>query len=370
MRKMTIAVSLALLAPVPALATDRNCLAEASARLSPGSSLVVVCRNGMVLPARLVEADLAERVLKVTAGEGDSARALAIACADLREIRYQAPGKVKAGWMVLGLLGGGVVGGLLGYAADPPDPGGFVDFGGAPAGVAVGAGIGLLLGAVIPVATPTTRRIMITDDPGPVATPSRPSDAPMNSDNPLPVTTPRSRSGGTSWSGRAPPTCRDFILTETALTLRLRGDLPSTATAVTWDLGYMRNVASHSAVGGSFYLRTHSFEWLTMGFRPRYRHWLSRRVGLDIGPGFVLSTGGDFAGVDRAPQLAFGSINASATLTDGDLVALTAEYDALRFEGRGTKSAWYAGARFGGWLGPVATGALVGVAILAFASDH
>jgi hypothetical protein len=107
-----------------------------------------------------------------------------------------------------------------------------------------------------------------------------------------------------------------------------------------------------------------------MGFRPRYRHWLSRRVGLDIGPGFVLSTGGDFAGVDRAPQLAFGSINASATLTDGDLVALTAEYDALRFEGRGTKSAWYAGARFGGWLGPVATGALVGVAILAFASDH
>lgn len=386
-RATIVTVLLILLAPAASQAATRNCMAEASARLAPGSRLVLVYRDGMVLPARLVAADTTRRALHVTTGEDDSLRALSVTCREISEIRYQAAGQVKVGWMLLGLVGGAVVGGLVGNSVDPPDKGAFLDFGGGPAGAAVGAGVGFLLGTVIPATIPSTRRIPILDEPFPEVSPSVALDGPPATSEPAAAAASMSRPAGTTWRGSAPPGCRDFILTEAGASASLSGDLPDAGTALTWDLGYMRNLGSRSAVGGSFYLRAYSAEWLTVGFRPRYRHWLGRRTALEIGPGLVLSSGGDFGGVNQAPPLAFGSLNTSLALTYGDLVAVTLEFDALRFEDSdtppawsweyyvpgsvegGTHSAWYAGARFGGWLGPVATGALLGVAMIAFASD-
>ena len=386
-RATTVTVLLLLLAPAASQAAPRNCMAEASARLAPGSRLVLVYRDGMVLPARLVAADTARRELHVTTGEGDSLRALAVACREISEIRYQAAGQVKVGWMLLGLVGGAVVGGLVGNSMDPPDKSAFLDFGGGPAGAAVGAGVGFLLGTVIPATIPSTRRIPILDEPPPEVAPPVPLAGPPTPSAPSPVAGSMSPPAGTTWRGSAPPDCRDFFLTEATLSARFDGELPDAGTALTWDLGYMHNLGSASAVGGSFYLRAYSAEWLTVGFRPRYRRWLGRRTALEIGPGLILSTGGDFGGGDQAPPLAFGSLNTSLALTYGDLVAVTLEFDALRYEESdtppawsweypvpgtvegGTHSAWYAGARFGGWLGPVATGALLGVAMIAFASD-
>jgi hypothetical protein len=386
-RATIVTVLLILLAPAARPASARNCMAEASARLAPGSSLVLVYRDGMALPARLVAADTVQRALHVTTGEGDSLRALSVTCRELSEIRYRAAGKVKAGWMVLGIVGGAIIGGLVGNSTDPPDNGDFLDFGGGPTGAAVGAGVGFLLGTVIPASIPSTRRIPILDEPSPEVSPAVALDGSPAAGEPAAAAVSMSRPAGTTWRGSAPPGCRDFILTEAGASVSLSGDLPDAGAALTWDLGYMHNLGSRSAVGGSFYLRAYSFEWFTVGFRPRYRHWLGRRTGLDIGPGLVLSSGGDFGGFDQAPPLAFGSLNASLALTYGDLVAVTLEFDALRFEESstpagwppgyyfpggvegGTHSAWYAGARFGGWLGPVATGALLGVAMIAFASD-
>lgn len=45
-----------------------------------------------------------------------------------------------------GFLLGGLVGAFVGSAVDPPDPGVWMDFGGAPAGLAIGALVGLMLG--------------------------------------------------------------------------------------------------------------------------------------------------------------------------------------------------------------------------------
>jgi hypothetical protein len=45
-----------------------------------------------------------------------------------------------------GFLVGGILGAALGAAVDPPDPHVFMDFGGAPAGLLVGAVLGLLVG--------------------------------------------------------------------------------------------------------------------------------------------------------------------------------------------------------------------------------
>jgi len=162
---------------------------------------------------------------------------------------------------------------------------------------------------------------------------------------------------GLTWRGRPLAETRSFMITEFGVLARI-DDYPyfggDSRTALSFDLGWMKNISESGAVGFSGYALV-SDPTTRLGIRGRYRRWLSRKTSIDISPGILL--GGEDTDIEYDPP----GFVLGATLNSG-LVALTvdAEYAKnldlvhdtlpLQWEER-TDVAWRAGVKFGSSLG-------------------
>src|SRR5215207_8090433 len=79
-----------------------------------------------------------------------------------------------------------------------------------------------------------------------------------------------------------------------------------------WELGLMRTLGTQSAFGATVLLTTR----FSLGFKARYRRWLSRMVSLDVAPGVTLYREGNTA---RTP-----SFTGHVGVNDGDWLAWAA----------------------------------------------
>jgi hypothetical protein len=144
--------------------------------------------------------------------------------------------------------------------------------------------------------------------------------------------------------GRPLPHCRTFWLTEFGVS-------PFDG-MFGWELGGMRNLGTHSAVGGTLYLRVDG--GTAYGVKPRFRRWLSPVVALDVSPGVIILAGArnsvGFAG--------------HAGVSLGDLLAFTLQAETVPpgFDA-GKRIRLSGGARLG--AGPGAITGIAGLALLA-----
>jgi len=183
---------------------------------------------------------------------------------------------------------------------------------------------------------------------------------------------------GLTWRGHPYPGTRSFMITELALMYRLDrypySRFPS-RTAVTFDLGWMKNVGTRHAVGFSGYAMP-ADQTTRLGIRGRYRRWLSPSLSVDVSPGVIL--GGEDGGTNYDPPGAVLGV----TLNSGDLFAVMIDTELARswefasedppFTTRITHTdvTWRAGAKIGSGLGFVGSLVLVGLVIAIVASGE
>lgn len=161
--------------------------------------------------------------------------------------------------------------------------------------------------------------------------------------------------------GRPLPPCDSFLLTEFGVAFN-----GSEERLWSWELGFMKNVGTHDAVGAAAF-RIAGPGTVT-GVRARYRRWLTSSVSLDLSPGVIL--GGDVRGFSGQAALNFGDLFA---LTGYAHTVRTFTYDPISGQGFPRKQfTWYAGARAGSWPGVVigVGGPLALFALLAITCPH
>lgn len=179
-----------------------------------------------------------------------------------------------------------------------------------------------------------------------------------------------------TWRGRPYPGTRSFLITEFGVMQRLDPypwKFGGSRLAITFDLGWMKNVSTRSAVGFSGYAMPGD-ETTRLGIRGRYRRWLGDRLSVDVSPGVIL--GGENAGTNYdAPGYVLG-----ATLNAGDLVAVMVDAEVARswtfaeedppFLTRETHTdvTWRVGGKVGSGLGLAASAVVVGLVILLLTS--
>ena len=193
---------------------------------------------------------------------------------------------------------------------------------------------------------------------------------------PAGTTARRRRIPALTWRGHPYPGTRSFLITELALMYRLDRypyfRFPS-RTALTFDVGWMKNVGARHAVGFSGYAMP-SDQTTRLGIRGRYRRWLSPSLSVDVSPGVIL--GGEDGGTNYDPPGAVLGV----TLNSGDLFAVMIDTEFARswefasedppFTTRITHNdvTWRAGAKIGSGLGFVGSLALVGLVIVVVAT--
>jgi len=191
---------------------------------------------------------------------------------------------------------------------------------------------------------------------------------PERNDEASPVQAGPRRILSVTWRGRPQAEARSFLITEFGVLARI-DDYPYTGgdsrTALSFDLGWMKNVSERGAIGFSGYALV-SDPTTRLGIRGRYRRWLSRKTSIDISPGVLL--GGEDTAIEYDPP----GFVLGAALNAGDLVAFTvdAEYarnldlvhdtPPLQWEKR-TDVAWRAGAKLGSGLGLLGAAGVFGL---------
>jgi len=186
------------------------------------------------------------------------------------------------------------------------------------------------------------------------------------------------RTRALTWRGHPYPESRSFLITELGVMYRLDrypySRFPS-RTALTFDLGWMKNVGTRHAVGFSGYAMP-ADQTTRLGIRGRYRRWLSPSLSVDVSPGVIL--GGEDGGTNYDPPGAVLGV----TLNAGDLFAVMIDTELARswefasedapFTTRITHTdvTWRAGAKIGSGLGFVGSLVLVGLVIVLVASGE
>jgi hypothetical protein len=146
------------------------------------------------------------------------------------------------------------------------------------------------------------------------------------------------------------PQCRKHWLTEAGLSVRLDPHPGTESVAATLELGHMVNLSPRSALGASVFLRGGEPVG-GIGFRPRYRRWLTSSLSLDVAPGIVFQT------LSSQFTLQSPTLSGQVGLNLGSGLALTGQVDVVRnrlgtfANGKSTDVAWYAGGSLGGGLG-------------------
>jgi hypothetical protein len=145
--------------------------------------------------------------------------------------------------------------------------------------------------------------------------------------------------------GRPLPECKTFWITESSVLVRLderNNQKWHQQLYYTFELGLMSNRDELLAFGGTMFL---AFDDLTddfrLGYKARFRRWLSPKTSLDLAPGILTGTKTGFPG-----------LSVSVAVIHSDRIALAGQLDMLRYgDGQGTDFAWYGGVRFGSGVG-------------------
>jgi len=167
--------------------------------------------------------------------------------------------------------------------------------------------------------------------------------------------------------------CSSFLLTEVGLFVPLTGEAPDQNLFGSVDLGAMKNVGRHAAVGASAFWESGS-DHNRGGVRLRCRRWLGDRLSLEFSPGVVL------AGNDTYDAPGF---IGQAGLNVGDVISVVVEGEHERYAltpwywngsstvpgptSRASNTTLRAGLRGGSYLG-AGSMFLAGIAIVALAS--
>ncbi len=156
----------------------------------------------------------------------------------------------------------------------------------------------------------------------------------------------------TCFGGKALPACHTFVVVEAGYGRAVTKVDPGNADYLIGDLGVMRNVGAHSAIGATFYVAgAPGTDPLHEGVKFRVRHWLGRNAGIDFGAGPVLFkrwrddfTGdGEFINTRRTSAIGLAA-HLEATYRDQFSGLLALE---VRPRDYGEPVALYAGARLG-----------------------
>jgi hypothetical protein len=96
--------------------------------------------------------------------------------------------------------------------------------------------------------------------------------------------------------GKPLPECRTVLLSEVGYSHGQHGR------QFTWELGGIRNISKHHALGATSFLNMDDDNDMGFGLKARYRFWLSRTFSINVAPGVLLtranrsSKGPDFFG--------------------------------------------------------------------------
>jgi len=167
---------------------------------------------------------------------------------------------------------------------------------------------------------------------------------------------------GQCWLARVD--CHTYWITESgprAGTQEAFGDQHlGSATAV----GLMVNHAERWALGGAVELSTGSDAGLyRLTIMPRYRRWLGRQVGLDLGAGIAVLGEND-------PAAGFKGVTGLAAVAVGPWVSLTAQVETRNDFSDGTHTTGSVGLRAGGWAGALVALASLLLGVAASASSN
>ena len=123
------------------------------------------------------------------------------------------------------------------------------------------------------------------------------------------------------------PDCRWTVIFESAVMIRaadanVRPDRGSGL--FTFNAGLMRDLGGRTAMGGSFYISGDD-DGARLGFRYRYRYWLSDRTCLDLSPGILVW------GDDNYQQPNMPGLVVSASFAANGLVAFDTHFELYRY---------------------------------------
>lgn len=157
-------ISWLALGPETGFAGESNCLAKAAEHVGPGEWLRVIKQDKAKETGQLESFDLPNSRLILQQTIDSLTTATTYELSDINAIQYHGGGRIRPGYMLLGLFGGGLLGvGIGGLFESGGDSG--CNFG--PCfevsergyGFLIGAGAGLLAGTFIPLLTHSTRTI-------------------------------------------------------------------------------------------------------------------------------------------------------------------------------------------------------------------
>lgn len=114
--------------------------------------------------------------------------------------------------------------------------------------------------------------------------------------------------------------CNTYWVIETGYMTRVNDDNQSGTKENLFlcEFGRMRNLSKKSALGGTFSIMAHEGV-TTFGIGPRYRYWISQRMGLDISPHLIFANTGTYKTDGYGYQ-----INASIAI--GELFSINGHY--------------------------------------------
>jgi hypothetical protein len=128
--------------------------------------------------------------------------------------------------------------------------------------------------------------------------------------------------------GKPSPKCCSFLIFESGmLGSKSSQGAPKGAKdyLFTGDIGLMFNRSGKSALGGSFHLAGDE-DGLRFGLGPRYRKWISHKIGFDISPRLM------FGGSNNQVHRRFPGFSLSASISFMDLISLDGYYHVLPYE--------------------------------------
>ena len=133
-----------------------------------------------------------------------------------------------------------------------------------------------------------------------------------------------------TFRGRPLPETKTFLITHVGLAARtdpgLSSFYPRSDVYGMADLGVMRNVGRHIALGGNFYVGFDDRR-TRLGPKARARFWLNRTLSVDLAPGVLLGGSDDWYGHAEFPGFV-----GEATFSVGDVVMLTGEIESISVE--------------------------------------
>ncbi|OGC86868.1 MAG: hypothetical protein A2142_08795 [candidate division Zixibacteria bacterium RBG_16_48_11] len=154
---LTIISSYFVFVPILVAQNDSTCFDKLAQRVKPGKWIAILKHDGYKISGSLKSIEPIDSILAIYHYDKDSLVTSIFDISEVAQIKYKGPGKIRPAYMLLGLVGGALIGGLIGDQADKDNPEG-LGIGGA-FGMIFGAGGGLVVGTVAGFVVPTTRTI-------------------------------------------------------------------------------------------------------------------------------------------------------------------------------------------------------------------